>query len=256
MDSDADIELPRSLQLLWGRREPPRRGPKPGLTLERIVAAAIKVADTDGLGALSMARVAEELGYTTMSIYRYVASKDELIALMKNAATGEPPRADGVVGPWRDELERWAHEAMATYRRHPWYVELPISGAPLSPNDLAWLDWGLAALATTGLAVWEQLAIMTTLTGYVRNAARLSTELARANWDTAAEADYGRLLARLVDADRLPALHAAIAAGLFDPGDETPQPNQPADLDADFRFGLRIILDGVRALIDQRAGER
>ena len=252
-EPDAGIELPRSIQLLWGRSEPPRRGPKPGLSVDRIVAAAIKIADTDGLGALSMARVANELGYTTMSIYRYVASKDELITLMKNTATGEPPRADRRVGPWRGELERWAHEAMATYRRHPWYVDLPISGAPLSPNDLAWLDWGLAALAGTGLPDWDKLSIMTTLTGYVRNAAQLSNDLARANWDTGAEARYGRLVAELVEVDRFPALHAAIEAGLFGTGDEPPQPDQPADLDADFRFGLGIILDGVQALIDRRA---
>src|SRR5215469_9069686 len=80
------MPLPPGLDLLWGRRERGKRGPRAGLSADAIVAAAIKVADAKGLEGVSMARVAEELGFTTMSLYRHVASKEELLQLMWNGA--------------------------------------------------------------------------------------------------------------------------------------------------------------------------
>jgi AcrR family transcriptional regulator len=85
-DSRERRPLPPGLDLLWGRREPGRRGPRPGLSTDAIVEAAVAVADAEGLGAVSMARVAKELGFTTMSLYRHVTSKDELLQLMWNAS--------------------------------------------------------------------------------------------------------------------------------------------------------------------------
>ena len=72
----------RSVELLWGQPERPNRGPKPGLSVERIVRVAIEIADAEGLPAVSMQRVASEFGFTTMSLYRYVPGKNELIDLM------------------------------------------------------------------------------------------------------------------------------------------------------------------------------
>ena len=80
------VPLPPGLDLLWGRRERGKRGPRAGLSADAIVAAAIRIADAEGLEAVSMARVANELGFTTMSLYRHVASKDELLQLMWNAS--------------------------------------------------------------------------------------------------------------------------------------------------------------------------
>src|SRR5580692_11392634 len=111
--------LPPGLDLLWGRRERGKRGPRPGLSADAIVNAAIRLADAEGLDAVSMARVAAELGFTTMSLYRYVANKDELLQLMWNASTlGAEDLAPGSLAPggeglaageggWRDRLRRW-----------------------------------------------------------------------------------------------------------------------------------------------------
>src|ERR1700742_754238 len=88
-----DLRLPPSLELLWGLREPGSRGPRRGLTLEGIVDAGMRVAQSEGVGALSMARIAKELGVGTMSLYRYVASKDELLTTMVDTALGMPPPA-------------------------------------------------------------------------------------------------------------------------------------------------------------------
>src|ERR1700761_4683210 len=99
--------LPPGLDLLWGRRERGRRGPRPGLSADAIVDAAGRVADARGLEAVSMARVAAELGFTTMSLYRYVASKDELLQLMFNASAfgAESLVIEG--DNWRSRLRAW-----------------------------------------------------------------------------------------------------------------------------------------------------
>src|ERR1700757_4350953 len=100
--------LPPGLDLLWGRRERGKRGPRPGLSPDAIVEAAVRVADADGLEAVSMARVAKELGFTTMSLYRYVANKDELLQLMWNAATFGAERLVIEGDDWGARVRAWA----------------------------------------------------------------------------------------------------------------------------------------------------
>ncbi|MCA1656013.1 MAG: TetR/AcrR family transcriptional regulator, partial [Pseudonocardiaceae bacterium] len=100
----------RSMQLMWGDGPAPRsRGPKQGLTVDRIVRAGIEIADADGLAALSMRRVAERLGVGTMSLYTYVPAKAELVDVMYDRAVGtvDPPE---VTGGWREKLsaEAWS----------------------------------------------------------------------------------------------------------------------------------------------------
>src|SRR6266481_5711673 len=106
--SESSPPLPPGLDLLWGRRGRGQRGPKPGLSVDAIVAAAVRIADAEGLEAVSMAHVAEQLGFTTMSLYRHVSSKEELLQLMWNAsATGAETlvlEGDG----WREKLRMWA----------------------------------------------------------------------------------------------------------------------------------------------------
>src|ERR1700679_2739005 len=158
-DPDPGFQLPPSIELAWGLRDAGTRGPKRGLTLERIVGAGIKVALTDGLGTLSMARIAAELGVGTMSLYRYVAAKDELLALMVDQALGAPP--PGAPGEdWPAGLRRWAVGLRAAYGRHPWSLRVPISGPPLGPNNVAWLDNALGALAETPLSEQEKLSLV------------------------------------------------------------------------------------------------
>src|ERR1700733_7614696 len=96
--------LPPGLDLLWGRRGRGQRGPKPGLSVDAIVAAAIRIADAEGLEAVSMAHVADQLGFTTMSLYRHVASKEELLQLMWN---GSAQGAEAMVLPGEDWRSRW-----------------------------------------------------------------------------------------------------------------------------------------------------
>src|SRR5690606_41224667 len=87
---DRAADLPPVIARLWGRSAPPRRGPKPALSVERIVRAAVDLADAEGLAAVSMARVAESLGDSSMALYRYVEGKDELLVLIADAGAEAP----------------------------------------------------------------------------------------------------------------------------------------------------------------------
>ena len=135
--------LPRALEILW--REPSTPGRPGGLSRERIVAAAVELADSDGLAALSMARLAERLGCGTMSLYRHVANKDELVTFMLSTAPGPPP-APADPADWRGGLANWAAGLWDIYHRHPWILQAAAAGPPADPGQLAWLDAGLAAL--------------------------------------------------------------------------------------------------------------
>lgn len=249
MDDDTTTGLPASIEAAWGLRGRPTKGPKPGLSLDRIVAAAVHIAVTDGLAAVSMNRVAADLGAATMSLYRYVSAKDELLALMVDAALGLPPEPPAPDRGWRAGLSRWAWAERAVLQRHTWAIQVPISGPPITPNQIAWLDQGLACLHGTGLAEDEKLSVILLVSGFVRTEVTLFSQIAeatRASGTTPEEmmSSYGRLLARLADPRRFPAVHRMVTSGVAD------KPDHP---DKEFVFGLDRILDGVEALVRSRA---
>lgn len=249
MEGEEGRGLPASIARAWGLRDRPTRGPKPGLSLEAIVAAGVRVAAADGLAAVTMGRVAVEAGTAAMSLYRYVATKDELLALMVDAVCGLPPAAPTPDTPWRAGLERWGWDYRAILQRHPWVLRIPISGPPITPNQIAWLEEGLRALRATALAEREKLSVMLLLSGFVRNEVAQATDIATAALATGTTEDqamaaYGRLLGHLIAGDRFPALWAVIAAGVMD------EPDSP---DEEFVFGLARVLDGVESLIRERA---
>jgi AcrR family transcriptional regulator len=226
-------QLPRVLEILWHEPSAPKR--TRGLSRERIVSAAIELADADGLAALSMARLAERLGCGTMSLYRHVANKDELVTFMLSTAPGPPPPpADGA--DWRGALTDWAVGLWDVYHRHPWILQAASAGLPADPGQLAWLNAGLSALGTTGLAERDKLAAVVAVLHFVRGAAALAIEAADVEGP-----DYPALLRRVIDVDRFPALAAALEDGVFDDADD--------DHLAELRSGLAQLLDGVAARI-------
>jgi AcrR family transcriptional regulator len=247
-----DDDIPRSLQLLWGQAERPRRGPRPALSLERIVAAAIEIADAEGIHELSMARLAEQLGCGTMSLYRHVANKDELQVFMMDTAPGPPPVIGFPPRAWRRGLERWARELQAVYYRHPWILQITTGRPPLEPGQLAWLDAGLRVLRGTQLRAAEKLSVILTIVHYVRGEAQITAvmleALKRSLADNRRRQDwYERMLVRLVDARRFPALAELIAAGVFEASGKDVEASDA------FGFGLARVLDGIERLVRARA---
>ena len=240
--------LPGALQAAWGLRERPTKGPKPALSAERIVAAAVRVAHAEGFAAVSMNRVAAELSTSAMSLYRHVANKDELAVLMMEAVVGEPPPSMPGEG-WRPALERWASAMLAMFREHRWFLQVPVSAPPATPRQLGWLEAGLAALAGTGLSEAEKVSVALLVNGVVRNEAQISGQMADAASSAgrtveATIGEFGALLRVLVTADRFPMLRRAIDAGVMDQAD---------DPEADFAFALARVLDGIEKLIEDRA---
>ncbi|MEV4173744.1 TetR/AcrR family transcriptional regulator [Nonomuraea sp. NPDC049709] len=244
MSDDSGTGLPASLEAAWGRRSRTSPGPKPGLTLERIVETAVQLAATEGMAAVSMVRVAKELGVSTMALYRYVAAKDELVELMMDAGIGLPPTSQGndPTG-WRQGLSRWAWDYLSVLHRHTWILQVPITGPPITPNQIAWLERGLADLRDTGLTESEKLSVIMLLSGFVRNWAGLTVSTAQAGRQRATFR-YGSTLSKLVDEQRFPAVSAAIAGGAIDDDQD--------DADAEFTFGLERILDGIHVLMRKR----
>jgi AcrR family transcriptional regulator len=255
--------LPPGLDLLWGRRERGKRGPRPGLSAEAIVDAAVRIADAEGLEAISMARVAAALKFTTMSLYRYVASKDELLQLMFNAsALGAESlviEGDG----WRSRLRAWAIIQREMLDRHPWITQLPMAAPPLSPNSLHFVERALEVLDGTGLAESQKIRAIGLISSYTLSEARMANDAARAAAALAkaaqAEAEAGggqpgddggqgppltfeELLRELVDERTYPHLYRLAWA------------SSPADAlseHEEFLAGVDLILDGVQALIDR-----
>lgn len=239
----ASSELPHSLEVLWELREKAQRGPRAGLSVERIVAAAIASADEDGLASLSMARVAKRLDFATMSLYRHVSSKDELQMLMLDVAYGTPPVLTETGSSWRSGLEKWARAFLEVFKAHPWMLQVTVAGPPLEPGQLSWLECGLRTLGGTGLRPDEKLSVMLLMIGYVRTNAQLFSSSPSSSDDEDADlmASYGKMLANLVAESAFPALSELVEAHTFD---------EPKD---DFGFGLQRVLDGIETLVRSRS---
>ncbi|GGW53909.1 TetR/AcrR family transcriptional regulator [Streptomyces xantholiticus] len=241
--------LPASIEAAWGLRERPGKGPKPGIGVERIVAAAMALASAEGLAAVSMGRVAKELGVSTMSLYRYVAAKDELYVLMQEAAVGLPPAPPPPGTGWREALSAWARARREVFHRNLWMLRIPVCGPPATPNSVAWWDRGLAALADTGLDGAEKISVIMLIGGFVRNEALVVGDVGAA---VAASGEapevvmrrYAETLERFADPERYPALAEVLRSRVM---------YEPDGKDFEFVFGLERLLDGVGALVDRRA---
>lgn len=249
MDGKQAFDIPVSIALAWGAHLPSRKGPKRGLSVARIAEVAIRIALLEGLAAVSMKRVASELGTGAMSLYRYVDSKDELLTLMLDIALGVPPGTIDANDGWRAGLGRWVRAMRVVYSQHSWALHIPINGPPISPNQVAWVEVSLRLLGETSLTEVEKLAIVMLLSDFVRSEATRAATIGAASLasgSTALEtmANYGRVLGQLLDPLRFPALHAAIASGALSDADGS---------DTEFELSLVCILDGVETLAQRRA---
>lgn len=171
----------RSMALLWRAEATTERrtgpGPKPGLSVDVIVDAAIAVADAEGMAALSMRRVGERLGRSGMALYTYVPSKSELVDLMYDRALAELPTdhhdlRDG----WRAAVAAWAERTRAFYLRHPWVLQVSQARPVLGPNEFAVIEALVRILRETGLDARTLRGVVALLHDFVRGSARTVTE--------------------------------------------------------------------------------
>lgn len=242
----------RSIDLLWGRvgTSAARRGPRPKFTVPGIVAVAIALADAEGLAAVSMRRVAEQLGVTAMSLYTYVPSKAELLDVMVDAVSGEAVR-DAYAGTgWRERVTEVATGNWELYRRHPWLLQVATSRPVLGPNTIAKYDFELRAFEGTGVGDVQTDLLLSLVLDYVTGAVRAAVLADQAEQRTGRSDDewwaaYAPLLAEVLDPERFPtAARVGSAAG---------EEYGPGDPGRAFAFGLQRVLDGI-ALFVSRPG--
>jgi len=231
-------DLPRAVRALWGLEEPTgRRGPKRSLSVHAIGAAAVEIADADGLAAVSMASVAQRLGTTAMSLYRYVASRQELEVVMVDLALGPAPELNPRRS-WRHELEDWARADARHLAAHPWALDVRPGSPQVTPNLLAWTDTGMQIMLRSGLAEQPAASALLLVDGFARQHVLMALQFA----DLEASAGWADQLRELVDPAAMPGLSQVLAAGAFDNG-------EPGEFPGDeFEFGLALVLDGIEAL--------
>jgi AcrR family transcriptional regulator len=244
MDPLEDDALPRAIALAWGVAANPQRGPKRELNIERIVEASVAIADEHGLGAVSMSSVATALGFTTMSLYRYVSAKDDLVLLMQEAGIGLPPLSITDADNWREGLTLWYRSVLEAYSAHPWVLDIPIAGEPNTPNNLAWLDAGLGVLNGSPLDPQARVSAVLLLSGHSRWEAQIARGVGATTAETATGSLPDAVLASLITAEQFPFLRPAIEAGALS-AEGNP-----------FEFGLSRILDGLDQHMTELAAGR
>ena len=235
------------------RAAPRRRAREPEreLTVERIVHAAVEIADAEGLAALSLRRVATDLDVATMTLYRHVAGKDDLVLLMAEAAFAEAVLPEPPPPGWRARLELIARAQWAIHRRHPWLVQvLSLTRPKPAPNAMAHTEWALRAVDGLGLDPVTMLYVHLTTFGYVRGIA--------VNFELEAEAEQQTgITGEQWMESQGSALSTILASGSFPMMSRlAAQPDFDFDLDAMFEFGLQRVLDGIGVLIAARSAGR
>jgi AcrR family transcriptional regulator len=224
---------------VWARPERPSRGRARALSRQQIVEAAITIADREGLDALTMRRVAQQLGAGTMSLYWHVRNKDELIELMRDQVAGEHTLQPS--GDWRSDLARFARDTRAMFVRHPWLASVAFGTPPLGPNSLRQDELTMAAMSSLGVDLQTQGAIGAVVYFFVigfvlrelaQDQLQQRTGVTIQEW----RAQVGPYIQQQLATGRYPNLQRATSSG----GDDM-------DNDATFEFILTFILDAVAA---------
>ncbi|MBB3663789.1 MULTISPECIES: TetR/AcrR family transcriptional regulator [Prauserella salsuginis group] len=239
-------DLTRSIYLLWGHHPKPGRS---GLTVPAIVEAGTELADAHGLAAVSMRKVAEHLGVGAMSLYGYVPGKEDLTALMTDAAYGElydDVTAPTEAGNWREAMRFVARRNWELYERHPWLLEVRSPRPDLGPGVVGKYEAELRPLDGIGLSDVEMDSVLALILGHVADSARTHAQHVRENtgmtdvewWDTVSP-----VLDQVMRGENLP-VSGRVGATV---GTEFQAATDP---EHNFTFGLEVILDGVQARLD------
>ncbi|WP_131768939.1 TetR/AcrR family transcriptional regulator [Candidatus Protofrankia californiensis] len=240
----------RTLALLWrDHAVVPRRGPSRGLSLDAVVAAAVEIADKDGLDAVTMRQLARKLDVAAMTLYTYVPGKAELLDLMLDAAYAAMPRTATAGQPWRKRLIAVADENRAMYRAHPWASTVSTIRPPLGPGQMAKYEHELSALDNLGLTDIDMDDCLTYLLTFVQACARAETSVRDIQRESGMNdeqwwAAAGPLLSRVMDEKKYPlATRVGTAAGTAH--------GSAHNADHAYQFGLQRVLDALSLLIDK-----
>src|SRR6202142_3660318 len=206
----AGVDAPASI---WDFPERGSRGPKPRHNRAAIAALAVRIADAEGLAAVTMRRVAGEAGIAVMSLYNYVPAKDHLGQLMADRLAGEYAYPAAPAPDPRAAITDLAGQAREIARRHPWLGGLLQRPLPPGPNGLRYLDYFLGLLAGSSLDTGAKLEVIAIISGFATMYGAMQAALPAEGTGTAQNAAQIQAFARAVDSGRYPSLAAALAAG-------------------------------------------
>lgn len=231
--------------VIWDRPARAARGPAPSLTRNDIATAAIGLADSEGLDAVSMRSLAVALGVGATSLYRYIESRDEIVELMADAAMGADLHFE-IGDDWRANLRSYAGGLRAMIRLHPWMAIEGAGRTSLGPQTAATFEKVLGGVAHLGLSIDDLLMMVETVDAFTRG--RALEEVAdqeavrRSGLDNEAWMQQQKpWVEKLVDSGRYPLLSRVIV--------DAEAPHDPERLDAAFRRGLEVVLDGLAAMV-------
>lgn len=247
----------RSMALLWRTagsgdvRTGP--GPKPGLSVDVIVDAAIAVADADGMAALSMRAVGERLGRTAMALYTYVPNKSELVDLMYDRVLAELPADYERAAGWRVAVTSWAEDTCAFYLRHPWVLQVSPARPVLGPNEFVVRETVVRILDETGLVARVLRSIVAALFHFVRGAAQTIAESRQAAAATGVSDEEWWFARSALLQEVAPDFAERFPMAIRLEGERTPRPEDETApylehaAKETFDVGLTVLLDGIEA---------
>ncbi len=215
---------------------------------DRVIRAAVTIADAEGLAALSMRRLAAEVGLPTMSLYRHVSGREELLMFMMEAvfAANDPPGLSPEADGWRACVEALARLQWAMYRRHPWLAQAINFNRPLlAPRAMAHTEWTMRALDGHGLAPDVLFVAAVTVANYVRGTAVNLEDEAQAEQESG-----------LTEHEWLDSQQARLGA-ILDSGDyplltrSVTDESLEFDVDRLLEFGLQRLLDGLARVLGE-----
>jgi AcrR family transcriptional regulator len=211
------------------------------LTREAIVRAAITVADEEGLGGLSMRRVATQLRVSTMALYRHIDNKDELLREMVDEVYTEVELPDPAPRDWREACEVVQHREWPIYRAHPWLATLVTVTRPIMSEKLmAYGEWIMGLLIDRGCPPDDALRIITILSAYMSGMALQVAQVKEMERETGTDSvDFwtGQGAELVFDASRYPNMHKVSAPPEF-------------DIDRTFALGMAHLLDGLAPMVE------
>jgi AcrR family transcriptional regulator len=228
--------------VIWARTPKPARGPQPAYSLDQIADAAIRIADTEGLEALTMRRLATEIGAGAMSLYRYVSGKTDIVDLMSDRVLGEielKPYAD-----WRSGL-LWLARALRDHmHRHPWLAMVPRSATPLGPHGLHLTEHLMGIMDGLGLSIDEMMVSVGLVTIYVHGTVQQELAMAERLRQAGMTMEQwmhlnGGYIRRLLESDGHPMLKRIIIDAQW--------PHLGPD--QAFEYGLERVINGIAATV-------
>lgn len=239
-----------TLSLLWGEPSANKPGRKPRLTIEEISQAAMDLADAGGIDKLSMRALSDALGVSTMALYRYVPGKPELLDLIIDRAYAKLPQVPASGECWGKRLECVARDEWALYLAHPWMLSVSTYRAPLGPNALRKYERELEAISEAGLDDLDMDRLVTSLSSFVRGAARFALEGQAAPHQTGqTDAEWweanAQILGKLARSADFP-LASRVGTAVGNAYDNRDQPM------VSFEYGLSCFIEGAKALAARR----